>query len=42
MTYAVVWRNEAREALSRLPARDAAEAKSLTAALRALATNPYP
>jgi hypothetical protein len=42
MTYTVVWRNEARHALGRLRADDPASAKLLTAALRALADDPYP
>jgi mRNA-degrading endonuclease RelE of RelBE toxin-antitoxin system len=37
-----VWRNEARQALSRLRAGDLASAKLLTAAVRALADDPYP
>jgi mRNA-degrading endonuclease RelE of RelBE toxin-antitoxin system len=42
MTYPLIWRNEARQALSRLRATDPAAAKLLTAAVRALATDPFP
>jgi mRNA interferase RelE/StbE len=42
MTYTVVWRNEARRALSNLRAADPASAKSLAAAVRELAANPRP
>jgi mRNA-degrading endonuclease RelE of RelBE toxin-antitoxin system len=42
MTYTVVWRNEARQALSRLRAGDLVSAKLVTAAVRALADDPYP
>jgi mRNA-degrading endonuclease RelE of RelBE toxin-antitoxin system len=42
MTHTVVWRNEARQALSRLRTDDLASAKLLTAAVRALAHDPYP
>ena len=42
MTYTVVWRNEARQQLSRLRASDPAAAKSVRGAVRALAHDPYP
>ena len=42
MTYTIVWRNEARQALSRLRAIDGASAKLLTSAVRALAADPHP
>jgi mRNA-degrading endonuclease RelE of RelBE toxin-antitoxin system len=42
MTYTLVWRNEARRALSRLRAVDPLAAKRVTAAVRALATDPIP
>ena len=42
MTYTLIWRNEARQALSRLRSLDPASAKLIIAAVRALATQPYP
>lgn len=42
MTYTVVWRDEARQALSRLRVDDLAGARLLTAAVGALPANPYP
>jgi mRNA-degrading endonuclease RelE of RelBE toxin-antitoxin system len=42
MTYTLIWRNEARQALSRLRSTDPAGAKLVIAAVRALATEPYP
>jgi mRNA-degrading endonuclease RelE of RelBE toxin-antitoxin system len=42
MTCTVVWRNKARQALSRLRGGDLASAELLTAAVRALADDPYP
>jgi mRNA-degrading endonuclease RelE of RelBE toxin-antitoxin system len=42
MTYTLIWRNEARQALSRLRSADPASAKLVIAAVRALATEPYP
>ena len=42
MTYAVVWRNEARRALSSLRALDPAAAKTVVGAVGALAADPYP
>ena len=42
MTYTVVWRNEARRALSNLRAVDPASAKSVAAAVRGLAADPRP
>ena len=42
MTYAVVWRNEARRALSSLRAIDPAAAKTVVGAVSALAADPYP
>jgi mRNA-degrading endonuclease RelE of RelBE toxin-antitoxin system len=42
MTYTLIWRNEARQALSRLRSADPASAKLVIAAVGALATGPYP
>jgi mRNA-degrading endonuclease RelE of RelBE toxin-antitoxin system len=42
MTYSLIWRNEARQALSRLRSADPASAKLVIAAVRALTTEPYP
>jgi mRNA-degrading endonuclease RelE of RelBE toxin-antitoxin system len=42
MTYTLIWRNEARQALSRLRSADPASAKLIIAAVQALATEPYP
>ena len=42
MTYSLIWRNEARQALSRLRSADPASAKLVIAAVRDLATEPYP
>jgi mRNA interferase RelE/StbE len=42
MTYTLIWRNEARQALSRLRSTDPAHVKLIIAAVRELATNPYP
>jgi hypothetical protein len=42
MTYTLIWRNEARQALSRLRSADPATAKLVIAAVGALATGPYP
>jgi len=42
MTYTIIWRNEARQALSRLRAGDQVSATLLTSAVRALAASPYP
>ncbi len=42
MTYTVVWRNEARRALSNLRAADPASAKSVAAAVRGLGADPRP
>jgi mRNA interferase RelE/StbE len=42
MTYVVVWRNEARRALSSLRALDRTAAKTVADALRALGADPYP
>lgn len=42
MTYTIVWRNEARQALSRLRTGDLASAKLLTSAVRALSDDPHP
>jgi mRNA-degrading endonuclease RelE of RelBE toxin-antitoxin system len=42
MTYTLVWRDEARQALSRLRSADPASAKLIIAAVQALAAEPYP
>jgi mRNA-degrading endonuclease RelE of RelBE toxin-antitoxin system len=42
MTYTLIWRNEARQALSRLRSADPAGAKLVIAAVGALASGPYP
>jgi mRNA-degrading endonuclease RelE of RelBE toxin-antitoxin system len=42
MTYTVIWRNEARQAMSRLRAADSADARLLIAAVGALTANPHP
>jgi mRNA-degrading endonuclease RelE of RelBE toxin-antitoxin system len=42
MTYTLIWRNEARQTLSRLRSADPTSAKLIIAAVRDLATNPYP
>jgi mRNA-degrading endonuclease RelE of RelBE toxin-antitoxin system len=42
MTYTLIWRNEARQALSRLRSADPASAKLVIAAVGALAAGPYP
>jgi mRNA interferase RelE/StbE len=42
MTYTVVWRNEARRALSNLRAIDPATVKRVIGGVRELATDPYP
>jgi mRNA interferase RelE/StbE len=42
MTYTIIWRNEARQALSRLRSADPAGAKLVISAVQALATEPYP
>ena len=42
MTYTLVWRNEARQALSRLRSADPTSAKLVIAAVQALATEPNP
>jgi len=42
MTYTLIWRNEARQALSRLRSADPVSAKLAVAAVRALAAEPYP
>jgi mRNA-degrading endonuclease RelE of RelBE toxin-antitoxin system len=42
VTYTIVWRDEARQALGRLRTGDRASAKLLTSAVRALAIDPYP
>jgi mRNA-degrading endonuclease RelE of RelBE toxin-antitoxin system len=42
MTYTLVWRNEARQALSRLRSVDPASAKRIIAEVGALATEPCP
>jgi mRNA interferase RelE/StbE len=42
MIYTVVWRNEARQALSNLRAIDPAAVKRVIGAVRELATDPYP
>jgi len=42
MTYTLIWRNEARQALSRLRSADPASAKLIVAAVQALAAEPYP
>lgn len=42
MTYILIWRDEARQALSRLRSVDPTSAKLIMAAARALATEPRP
>ena len=42
MTYVLIWRNEARQALSRLRAADPAGARVVLDAVRALAVDPCP
>jgi len=42
MTYTLIWRNEARQALSRLRSADPVSAKLAIAAVGALAAEPYP
>ena len=42
MTYTLVWRDEARRALSRLRSSDPGKANLVVAAVGALATEPYP
>ena len=42
MTYTLIWRNEARQALSQLRSADPPSAKLVIAAVRGLAGEPYP
>jgi mRNA-degrading endonuclease RelE of RelBE toxin-antitoxin system len=42
MTYTLVWRNEARQALSRLRSADPTSTRLVIAAVRAVATEPNP
>jgi mRNA-degrading endonuclease RelE of RelBE toxin-antitoxin system len=42
MTYTLIWRNEARQILSRLRSADPTGAKLIIAAVRDLAADPYP
>ena len=42
MTHTLIWRNEARQAMSRLRSSDPTSAKLIIAAVRALANEPRP
>lgn len=42
MTYTLIWRNEARQALSQLRSEDPTSAKLVIAAIQTLAAEPYP